>query len=136
METDELFAKGVDDVVLTLRILVALRGLRLGPVQYEAEICAAIATALEGAGIPFEREVSLGDRRRIDFLCAHGICIEVKKGSPNRAALIAQARRYCLSERVRVLVLVVEQSMVRRNEEIEGKVVFYMGLNANWGMAV
>jgi hypothetical protein len=118
------------------RVLETLRGLRLGPVQYEAELCGAIAGALEGARIPFEREVSLGGWRRIDFLCADGVGIEVKKGSPNAAALVAQARRYCTSERVVVLVLVVERNVIRASELIKGTPVFYVGLNANWGVAV
>ena len=91
----------------TLRVLECLGVVQSLPVLYEAELCAAIARELERCGIPFEREVSLGDRRRIDFLCAGGVGIEVKKGSPNRAALVAQARRYCSSDRV--------SSMIRSN---------------------
>ena len=120
----------------TWRVVEALHGLRLGPVQYESELCMAIAGTLEGARIPFDREVPLGGRRRIDFLCAGGVGIEVKKGSPNAAALVAQARRYCTSERVLALALVVERNVVRPPERIEGTLVFYVGLNANWGMAV
>ena len=139
MSADDLTAEGAEDAettVWTSRVLEALGGLRLDPVQYESELCVAIAAALEGAGIPFEREVSLGQRRRIDFLCAGGVGIEVKKGWPNRAALVAQARRYCLSERVLTLVLVVERNVVRAPETVEDTTVYYVGLDANWGMAV
>lgn len=131
-------AEGADSMTMTwtVRVLEGLRGLRLSTIQYEVEICTAIAAALERRGIPFEREVSLGDRRRIDFLCAGGVGIEVKMGSPNRAALVAQARRYCSSERVLALVLVVERSVVCLPETIEGTPVYYVGLNSNWGVAV
>lgn len=118
------------------RIVETLHGLRLSPVQYEAQLCGSIAGALEGARIPFEREVSLGGQRRIDFLCAGGVGIEVKKGSPNAAALVSQARRYCTSDRVLALVLVVERNVIRASEIIKRTPVFYVGLNSNWGMAI
>lgn len=135
IDADDLAATSAAAAVWSSRVLEALGGLRLSPVQYESELCLAIAGALEGAGIPFEREVSLGARRRIDFLCAGGVGIEVKKGWPNRAALAAQARRYCSSERVLALVLVVERNVVRAPETVEGTPVYYVGLDANWGMA-
>lgn len=73
------------------QVLDAIRHIRIHPATTEADLYNAISAELRAAGIPFEREVRLGPRNRIDYLVAGGIGIEVKKGKPNSRALARQA---------------------------------------------
>lgn len=69
----------------------------------EKELQDGIAFALAGAGIPFAREVQIGNGR-IDFM-VKDIGIEVKVGG-SLSALTRQAHRYLLSEKLTGLVVV------------------------------
>ena len=62
--------------------------------------------------------------------------LPVGAGALVALSLVAQARRYCSSELVLALILVVEQNVVHRDERLEDKPVYYVGLNGNWGVAV
>jgi hypothetical protein len=70
----------------------------------EKALQAAIAGALDAAGVPFEREVRLGRAGTIDFLVAGGIGLEVKVGG-SVADLTRQLFRYAGEDRVREVVL-------------------------------
>jgi len=117
-----------------IRAVAALRGLRYEGGASEYEIHGQIEAALKSAGIAFEREVKLGARRRIDFLTAGGIGIEVKKGKAASGAVAEQVDRYGESERVKAVVLVVERSVFRAPEETSGgKPVVYLSLSKLMG---
>jgi len=62
-------------------ILSALSAVRMPAQPGEYDIHAAIARALEAAGLEYEHEYRLGPRRRIDFRVGR-VGIEVKKGRP------------------------------------------------------
>jgi len=90
----------------------------------EEELQVALARALDRHEIPYEREVRLTRRDRIDFLCIGGVGIEVKvKGSANTAS--AQMLRYAKSERVASLILVTDREQAADQPlELNGKEVF------------
>lgn len=119
---------------MTNTILSLLRALRLNPVQTEAEICVAIGNALSPR-LPYRREERIGPRCRIDFLCAGGVGIEVKRGKPNSSRLAAQAKRYCGCDPVKALILVVERNVWDCPRAICGKPVHLVSLTAQWGVS-
>lgn len=83
-------------------ILKALRRyeLRFGT---ESELQDAIADVLEREGIPFAREVTLGPRQRVDFMCG-SIAIEAKtRGS--LSDLTRQVHGYLADDRVEAIVI-------------------------------
>lgn len=78
----------------------------------ELELHAAIAQALDDAGIAYEREVRLTPQDRIDFLC-DDVGVEVKiKGGPSSVA--RQLARYARHERIGALCLVTDRSQLTR----------------------
>lgn len=121
---------------LRAKIRSALHSLCLHPQMLESQIHGAIAAALDKRGIGYEHEHVLGPRARVDFLCAGGIAIEVKKGKPGSKALEAQAARYADFESVTCIFLVVERSVFEAPVEVNGKPVHYIALSKNWGVAV
>lgn len=117
-------------------IVNTLNSLRLHPQALESDIHAAIAAELDRQGIHFEHEHTLDPRNRVDFLCAGGMAIEVKKGKPTSSALEAQAARYAEFDAVTSLFLVVERCVFEPPSEVNGKPVHYVALAKNWGVAL
>ncbi len=117
-------------------ILRTLECLQLHPTAKEFEIHEHIKHLLSIACVQFQHEYILGPRARVDFLCAGGIAIEVKKGKPNSRTLEAQAARYAAFDAVTVVILVVEQNVFQPPEEVHGKPVYYVSLAKNWGITV
>ena len=95
---------------------------------------AAIAVALQSAGLEFEHEHKLGPRRRIDFLVDR-VGLEVKKGRPASSALAKQLRRYLESDDLDA-VIVVTQRVTALPKTIGGKPVYLISLNRLWGVAL
>lgn len=118
------------------RVIGVLEGLRFDPCLLESEIHDAIAGDLTLKGIEFEREVEIGPRCRIDFLCEGGVGIEVKKGKVGSTVLGEQAARYCACESVAALILAVEDNAFSSIHISNGKTVYYVGLSMNWGIAL
>jgi hypothetical protein len=114
----------------------ALGNLRLYSTASENEIHRAIAEKLRAAGIAFKHEARLGKRDRVDFMCAGGIAVEVKRGKPNTYSVDAQIERYCASDEVTALVLVTERGLCRTTDEANGKPVRVVTLSTNWGIAL
>ena len=100
----------------------------------EYDIHAAVARALEQAGLNCRHECPIAPRCRIDFL-AGNIGIEVKKGRPTVDALKKQLARYLASDRIDGL-LVVMQKGVALPDRIAGKPVQILSLNRQWGVAL
>ena len=88
-----------------------MRGLRVN-LQHEAKIAQAADRFLIG-----------------------GIGVEIKKGKPKSAALIAQLRRYAQSEQIECLIVVSWQS-VPVPGRIEGKPVYSLSLSQLWGVSL
>ena len=116
------------------RICDALAAVRTPAQPEEYDIHAAIAVALQSAGLEFEHEHKLGPRRRIDFLVDR-VGIEVKKGRPASSALAKQLRRYLESDDLDA-VIVVTQRVTALPKTIGGKPVYLISLNRLWGVAL
>jgi hypothetical protein len=89
--------------------------------SHEEQLQNAVALALEGAGIPFQREARLNEHDRIDFLVGT-IGIEVKIDG-SISALVRQLFRYAHNARgdIDSLVVVVGKlSLANLPVDIEG----------------
>lgn len=118
----------------TERVLTILGNLRMHLSRSEYDIHRAIKAQLTAAGIPFDPEVKLGPRARIDFVVEGGLGIEVKKGKVGSTPLRAQAKRYVAFDQINELILVVERCVFAAPRDL-GKPVHYIALSKNWGIA-
>ena len=112
----------------------ALSSLRIPLIENEYQLHDYIAAALRDGGFDMQHEAVLGPRCRIDFL-VNGIGIEVKRGKPQKAALVRQCTRYLQSDLVEALILVLDTS-VSLPSEVMGKPLIVFGLNRLWGIAL
>ena len=115
-------------------LAAALSAVRMPAQPEEYDIHAAVARALDEAGLAYEHEYRLGPRRRIDFRVGR-VGIEVKKGRPATSALTRQLRRYLESDELDAVV-VVTQRVTALPETICGKPVRLISLNRLWGVAL
>ena len=118
----------------TLPEILALKSLRINPAETEHAIHRAIKSVLSENGISFFYERDLAPRCRIDFLTKNGVGIEVKKGKPNSSQVSRQIDRYCSSDDVLAIVLVVERNIWCLPNP--PKPVYYVSLSTNWGIAL
>ena len=116
------------------RLTRTLSTLRIPFTESEYQLHDHIAAALSSGGFVIQHEAVLAPRCRIDFL-ADGIGIEVKRGKPQKAALIRQCSRYMASEKLEALILVLDTS-VTLPDELNGKPLITFGLNKLWGIAL
>ena len=116
------------------RLTRALSGLRIPLIVNEYQLHEHIAAALRDGGFVIQHEAKLAPRSRIDFL-ADGIGIEVKRGKPQKSALIKQCGRYLENEQLEALILVLDAS-VSLPRELHGKPLITFGLNKLWGVAL
>lgn len=116
------------------RLTRTLSTLRIPLTGSEYQLHDCIAAALCSGGFVIRHEEKLGPRCRIDFW-VDGIGIEVKRGKPQKAALIRQCSRYLASDRLEALILVLDTS-VSLPRELEGKPLITFGLNKLWGIAL
>lgn len=116
------------------QIIKILETLRMDLVDYESQIHLAIASVLRKNHVQFQQEVRIGSRRRIDFLVGE-IGIEVKKGKPSLNTIIRQAERYCESDRIKELILVVERGLFDQSFDSIEKPVYCVTLTKQWGIA-
>lgn len=75
----------------------------------EAELQAAIEKVLVISEAQFTKEAVLSSKDRVDFLLDSGIGIEVKIGG-SAMQLARQVRRYCESDKITGLLVVVTKS--------------------------
>lgn len=122
----------MNDEVRTL--LEALERIRMGPQPEEYEIHAAVAAALEEAGLAYTHECKLAPRCRIDFLCG-SVGIEIKKGRPDSSRLKQQLARYLASDRLSCMVVVLQKPCALP-ASIQNKPVHALALNRLWGVAL
>lgn len=116
------------------RVYEALTALRVPLQQGEYDLHRLVMDALDAAGIPWDHEVRLAPRCRIDLMCG-GVGIEVKRGKPDPARIRAQLARYAACGQVEALVLVTEKT-VAVPHVIGGKPVRVVCLNRLWGIAL
>lgn len=117
-------------------VLAALHTIRAQKVGSEVEyLHPLVATALNAAALPHQREAELGSGSRVDFLTYDGVVVEVKRGRPRRADLMRQLERYASHDVVNAIVLVLERS-TPLPDKLCGKPVRVISLNMLWGLAV
>ena len=112
----------------------ALSALRAPLQQGEYDLHRLVMQTLDRAGIPYEHEVKLAPRCRIDLMCGE-IGIEIKRGRVERAKLWEQLRRYAACEQVSALIVVTEKT-VALPHALLGKPVRGICLNRLWGIAL
>lgn len=112
----------------------ALTALRAPIGQGEYDLHRLVMEALADAGLPFEHEVRLAPRCRIDLMCG-GVGIEVKRGRPEPSRIRKQLARYAACEGVEGLILVTERTIYTPHA-LSGKPVRLLCLNRLWGIAL
>ena len=115
-------------------IIDAISALRAPLQQGEYDLHRLVMDALDAKGIPWEHEVKLAPRCRIDLMCG-GVGIEVKRGKVDKARLLTQLRKYADCDQVEGLMLVTEKN-VALPHTIHGKPVRLICLNRLWGIAL
>lgn len=131
----ELFAPSAVKAVSMSSVVKTLRKTRLKKAGLsEFEIRDQLHEALAQAGLPSKTEVKFGPGCRAD-IWVDGIVVEVKKKRPDRSQVSTQLHRYARQPDVRGMILVLERSIVLP-EEIEGKRIEIVSLNALWGVAL
>ena len=116
------------------RICSALSTVRVPARPEEYDIHAAVAGALDAAGLDYAHEYRLGPRCRIDFAVGR-VGIEVKKGRPSAADLTRQLRRYLESEALDGAIVITQRALPLP-ATIHGKPVILITLNRLWGVAL
>lgn len=112
----------------------ALTALRAPLQQGEYDLHRLVMDALDAAALPWEHEVRLAPRCRIDLMCG-SVGIEVKRGAVDKARVLAQLTRYAACPQVSALILVTEKT-VPVPRAIHGKPVRLLCLNRLWGIAL
>ena len=92
------------------RIVEAISALRAPLQQGEYDLHRLVMDALDAAALPWEHEVKLAPRCRIDLMCG-SVGIEIKRGKVERARILEQLRKYAACEQVQGLILVTEKTV-------------------------
>lgn len=92
-------------MIATTPVLAGLLGRTRIRASSEAEVQRAIAHVFTGDGIPFDREVEIGEGDRIDFVVGGSIGVEVKVDG-SLSSVTRQLHRYASSPLITELVLV------------------------------
>ena len=116
------------------RIVEAISALRAPLQQGEYDLHRLVMDALDAASLPWEHEVKLAPRCRIDLMCG-SVGIEIKRGKVERARILEQLRKYADCGQVQGLILVTEKT-VPVPHTINGKPVRLICLNRLWGIAL
>lgn len=116
------------------QVYEALTALRAPLQQGEYDLHRLVMDALDASGIPWEHEVRLAPRCRIDLMCG-GVGIEIKRGRPEPARIRAQLAKYAACPQVKALILVSERT-VPVPRQLGGKPVRVICLNRLWGIAL
>ena len=116
------------------RIIEAISALRAPLQQGEYDLHRLVMDALDAAALPWEHEVKLAPRCRIDLMCG-GVGIEIKRGKVEKARILEQLRKYADCPQVQGLILVTEKT-VPVPHSINGKPVRLICLNRLWGIAL
>ena len=116
------------------KIIDAISALRAPLQQGEYDLHRLVMDALDAAQIPWEHEVKLAPRCRIDLMCGN-VGVEIKRGKVERARILTQLRKYAACEQVQGLILVTEKT-VPLPHTIYGKPVRLICLNRLWGIAL
>ncbi len=115
-------------------VVEAISALRAPLQQGEYDLHRLVMEALDTASLPYQHEVSLAPRCRIDLMCG-SVGIEIKRGKPETARVLSQLRRYAACEQLTALVVVAEKTLPLPRT-MNGKPVRLVCLNRLWGIAL
>ena len=115
-------------------IIEAISALRAPLQQGEYDLHRLVMDSLDAAGIPWQHEVRLAPRCRIDLMCG-AVGVEIKRGKLDKARLLVQLRKYADCGQVEGLILVTEKT-VALPRTIYGKPLRQICLNRLWGIAL
>jgi hypothetical protein len=100
----------------------------------EADLHKLVGACLAEHGLPCKHEARLGDGCRIDYLVGD-VGVEIKKGKPKTAQVVAQLSRYAHSACLGALI-VVSWRRVALPALIGGKPVHTLVLGQLWGVSL
>ncbi len=116
------------------RIVDAISRLRAPLQQGEYDLHRLVMDALDAAGIPYEHEVPLAPRCRIDLMVG-SVGIEIKRGKVETVRVTAQLQKYAACPQLTALVVVTEKTLPLPRT-MNGKPVRLICLNRLWGIAL
>ncbi len=116
------------------QIVDAISRLRAPLQQGEYDLHRLVMDALNAADIPYEHEVPLAPRCRIDLMCG-SVGIEIKRGKVETARVLAQVQKYAACPQLTALVVVTEKTLPLPRT-MNGKPVRLICLNRLWGIAL
>ena len=86
--------------------------------QDEIELQDALEDLFRDAGLPYQREVTLGERMRVDFMVG-SIAIEIKVAG-SRNSVMRQLARYADCDAIEIVVLVTTVAQHYMPPELKG----------------
>ncbi len=116
------------------KVYDALSALRVPLQQGEYDLHRLVMEALDKAAIPYEHEVRLAPRCRIDLMCG-SVGVEIKRGAVDKSSVLRQLERYAACPQLSALILVTEKT-IPLPHSICGKPVRLLCLNRLWGIAL
>ncbi|MDO5022814.1 MAG: DEAD/DEAH box helicase [Eubacteriales bacterium] len=111
----------------------SLLSMRVPQVFNEQALHNITLKTLRANGFEPEHEVLLSLGSRIDILVSN-IGIEIKKGKPQKKALLNQLNRYAASDKIKGFIVLAEKSL-NLPETISGKPLKMLSLQKLWGIA-
>ncbi|NMD37441.1 MAG: DNA/RNA nuclease SfsA [Christensenellaceae bacterium] len=117
------------------KILGLLKGAKLPFSVEEFQIHQHIIKLFNDNDIKFIHEFKIKGNSRIDFFVEDEIGVEVKKGRPNKTNLIKQLTKYSECENICAIIVIVEKS-IALPDSINGKNIYSINLNSQWGIAL
>ncbi len=100
----------------------------------EEQMHAFVANCLEQNQIEYIHEYRFANRARIDFYC-DGIGIEIKKGKPNRAQILAQLKKYA-EENTICAIIVLVQSAMQLPQSLANKPIYVLPIYKAWSLSL
>ena len=115
-------------------IISVLSNVRISTRMDEEFIHRKIMDVFDYYKIKYVHECKIIPHKRFDFWL-DGIILEVKKKKPSKITLLNQLNRYTKPDEVKAVIVVLEESM-DLPKYLNGKPIFVVSLNANWGVAI
>lgn len=115
-------------------VFEALSKVKLSSRMDEDQIHTQIMKMFDCYGISYEHECKIVPHKRFDFWI-DGIVVEVKKRKPSKITLLNQLNKYTKSDKVKMVIVVLEESM-DLPRMLNEKPIFCLSLNINWGIAI
>lgn len=128
LEMEERRARAERASQVVRAIEIAMRPFRFSRFRDEDELQSKLAQVLGQSRIWHMREFRLSDADRVDFMCSHGVVIEVKCDG-TLTSLNRQLQRYAQHEAVTSLVLVTNRArLLSVPTQLSGKPITVISL--------